>query len=120
MSDRAWFSTVGASVNLAEAPKVWVRWSASLLLVFLLTVATQWLSTALARWNPPLQAIAFPVYAVAVGLLAGGILSLLGIRDRLAAHLRTEFLLKTGHVLLGASINLQEFAVSAPRAWCRR
>jgi len=55
------------------------------------------------------------VYAVFLGLLANGGLSLLGIRDRLAAYFRTEFFLKTGLVLLGATINLAEIVAFGVR-----
>jgi uncharacterized membrane protein YadS len=55
------------------------------------------------------------VYAVFLGLLANGGLSLLGIRDRLAAYFRTEFFLKTGLVLLGASINLTDIVAFGAR-----
>lgn len=55
------------------------------------------------------------MYAVFLGLLANGGLSLLGIRDRLAAYFRTEFFLKTGLVLLGATINLAEIVAFGVR-----
>ncbi len=51
------------------------------------------------------KSIEFPVYAIALGLLANGVLSATGLRPRLAAAFRTEFFIKTGLVLLGASIN---------------
>jgi uncharacterized integral membrane protein (TIGR00698 family) len=46
------------------------------------------------------------VYAVALGLLGNVVLTQLGLRARLVRGLRTEFFIKTGLVLLGASINL--------------
>lgn len=51
-------------------------------------------------------AIEYPVYAVALGLLGNVVLTQLGLRDRLAGGFRTEFFIKTGLVLLGASINI--------------
>ncbi|WP_433556219.1 YeiH family protein [Pseudonocardia xinjiangensis] len=50
-------------------------------------------------------AIEYPVYAIVLGLLGNVVLTQLGLRDRLAAGFRTEFFIKTGLVLLGASIN---------------
>lgn len=108
MSDRVLTSGRAVSVRRPEPVKEWAWWSASLLLVVLLTVATWWLNKAVPTWNKQLRVIEFPVYAVLLGLLASGCLSLLGIRDRLAAYFRTEFFLKTGLVLLGATINLAE------------
>ena len=52
------------------------------------------------------EGIEFPVYAIALGLLGNGVLVLVGLRDRFAAAFRTEFFIKTGVVLLGASVNL--------------
>lgn len=51
-------------------------------------------------------AIEYPVYAIVIGLLGNVVLTQLGLRDRLAGGFRTEFFIKTGLVLLGASINL--------------
>jgi uncharacterized membrane protein YadS len=50
-------------------------------------------------------AIEFPVYAILLGLLGNLVLTRAGVRDRLAGGFRTEFFIKTGLVLLGASIN---------------
>lgn len=70
----------------------------------------------LAGWFPGvawLPSIEFPVYAIAIGLLGGAILAALGLRERLAAAFRTEFFIKVGLVLLGASINLAVIARAA-------
>ncbi|MBB5956888.1 putative integral membrane protein (TIGR00698 family) [Saccharothrix tamanrassetensis] len=50
--------------------------------------------------------VEFPIYAILLGLLGNAVLSATGLRDRLAGGFRTEFFIKTGLVLLGASINL--------------
>src|SRR5690606_25709790 len=50
--------------------------------------------------------IEYPVYAIALGLLGNAVLTVTGLRERLAGGFRTEFFIKTGLVLLGASINL--------------
>jgi uncharacterized integral membrane protein (TIGR00698 family) len=60
-----------------------------------------------------IKSVEFPVYAILVGLAAGAVLGALGLRTRLNAAFRTEFLIKTGLVLLGASINLAVIARAA-------
>jgi uncharacterized membrane protein YadS len=57
-------------------------------------------------WEGVAKAIEFPVYAIAIGFAGGALLAALGMRDRFNAAFRTEFYIKTGLVLLGASINL--------------
>lgn len=49
-------------------------------------------------------AIEYPVYAIVLGLLGNAVLSATGLRERLAGGFRTEFFIKTGLVLLGASV----------------
>jgi uncharacterized membrane protein YadS len=51
-------------------------------------------------------AIEYPVYAIGLGLLGNVVLTRLGLRDRLTGGFRTEFFIKTGLVLLVASINI--------------
>ena len=58
------------------------------------------------------KSIEFPIYAIIIGFGANALLSALGVR-KMSAAFRTEFLIKTGLVLLGASIN---FAVIAKAA----
>ena len=52
------------------------------------------------------KAVEYPVYAIALGLLGNAVLTRLGLRDRLTGGFHTEFFIKTGLVLLGASINI--------------
>ncbi|TDV56146.1 hypothetical protein CLV71_102212 [Actinophytocola oryzae] len=47
-----------------------------------------------------------PVYAIVLDLLGNIVLSSTGLRERLSGGFRTEFFIRTGLVLLGASINL--------------
>jgi uncharacterized integral membrane protein (TIGR00698 family) len=54
-----------------------------------------------------------PIYAIAIGLLGNVVLTLTGLRDRLAGGFRTEFFIKTGLVLLGVSINLSLLVTAA-------
>ncbi len=58
-------------------------------------------------------AIEYPVYAIVIGLLANAVLAATGVRDKLAGGFRTEFFIKTGLVLLGASINLAVLVTAA-------
>jgi uncharacterized membrane protein YadS len=58
-------------------------------------------------------AIEFPVYAILLGLLGNLVLTRLGLRERLAGGFRTEFFIKTGLVLLGASINFAVILTAA-------
>ncbi|MER6942392.1 putative sulfate exporter family transporter [Nonomuraea sp. NPDC000554] len=58
-------------------------------------------------------AVEYPVYAIALGLLGNAVLTATGWRDRLTGGFRTEFFIKTGLVLLGASINLKVIATAA-------
>ncbi|MBJ8343701.1 YeiH family protein [Antrihabitans sp. YC2-6] len=59
------------------------------------------------------KSIEFPVYAIILGLVGNFVLSKLDLRERLAEGFRTEFFIKTGLVLLGASINLSVLATAA-------
>ncbi|HUR04263.1 MAG TPA: putative sulfate exporter family transporter [Nonomuraea sp.] len=58
-------------------------------------------------------AIEYPVYAIALGLIGNAVLTGTGLRERLSGGFRTEFFIKTGLVLLGASINLKVIATAA-------
>lgn len=95
-------------------------WTAAGVVVLLgLAAVVHWLTV----WVPQVSAgtgfgqvaksIEFPVYAILIGFGANALLSALGVRKQLSAAFRTEFLIKTGLVLLGASVN---FAVIARAA----
>jgi uncharacterized integral membrane protein (TIGR00698 family) len=58
-------------------------------------------------------AVEFPVYAILLGLLGNVVLTRTGLRDRVAGGFRTEFFIKTGLVLLGASINFAVIVTAA-------
>jgi uncharacterized integral membrane protein (TIGR00698 family) len=95
------------------------RWgwaAASLVLLLALGGLVRYLDMNVAKWFPTvnwLKSVEFPIYAILVGLIAGTVLGVLGLRDRLKVAFRTEFLIKTGLVLLGASINLAVIARAA-------
>ncbi len=96
----------------APAPPSWPWIVLGAVVVLGLAALTQFLVT----WVPEVTAgtgfgqvadsIEFPVYAIILGFLGNVILSALRIRRRLAPAFRTEFFIKTGVVLLGASINI--------------
>ncbi|MEV6558871.1 putative sulfate exporter family transporter [Nocardia sp. NPDC051756] len=92
---------------------------AGLAVVIVLGALTRYFDTHVPRWaaDTPFKRVAksieFPVYAIAIGLLGNVILSKLALRDRLSAGFRTEFFIKTGVVLLGASINLKILVTAA-------
>ncbi|WP_156038488.1 putative sulfate exporter family transporter, partial [Actinoalloteichus caeruleus] len=107
-----------ASTPIAGAPATrptsdTVLWTALGLLVLLALAASVRLlednvptllaDTALADLA---SSIEYPVYAIALGLLGNLALGITGARNRMALAFRTEFLIKTGLVLLGASVNL--------------
>lgn len=58
-------------------------------------------------------AVEYPVYAIAIGLLLNAALTATGVRDRIAAGFRTEFFIKTGLVVLGATVLLSVIARAA-------
>ncbi len=88
----------------------------SVILVFGLAAVVRFLDANVSTWFPSvtwLKSVEFPVYAIAVGLVAGALVAGLGLHQRLGAAVRTEFFIKTGLVLLGASINLNVIARAA-------
>jgi uncharacterized membrane protein YadS len=95
---------------------------AGVLVVIALGAATRFLESHVPLWaaGTPFAKVAksieFPVYAIALGLIGNAVLSRLALRDALAGisrGYRTEFFIKTGLVLLGASINLKVLVTAA-------
>jgi uncharacterized membrane protein YadS len=88
----------------------------SVLVVIGLACLVRYLDANVPSWFPSVpwvKSIEYPVYAIAIGLLGGAVLGGLGTRSRLGFAIRTEFFIKTGLVLLGASINLNVLARAA-------
>lgn len=81
--------------------------------------ATRYLEARVPDWadGTPFSRIAdsieFPVYAIALGLLGNVVLTRLAVREALAGGFRTEFFIKTGLMLLGASVNLKVLVTAA-------
>jgi uncharacterized integral membrane protein (TIGR00698 family) len=92
---------------------------AGVVVVLVLGAATRFLETQVPQWaaDTPLAKVAksieFPVYAIALGLIGNAVLTKLAVRDALSHGFRTEFFIKTGLVLLGASINLKVLVTAA-------
>jgi uncharacterized integral membrane protein (TIGR00698 family) len=94
----------------------WVRAAISLAIVLALTWLVRVLEKNLPLYFPDvdwLKSVEFPIYAIIIGLIGGAVLTALGVRDRINMAFRTEFFIKTGLVLLGASINLALIAEAA-------
>lgn len=92
---------------------------AGVLVVVALGAATRFLESHVPQWTADTsfariaKSIEFPVYAIALGLLGNFILTKLAVRDALSKGFRTEFFIKTGLVLLGASVNLKVLVTAA-------
>lgn len=92
---------------------------AGVVVVIALGAATRFLEQEVPQWaaGTPFAKVAksieFPVYAIALGLIGNFVLSKLALRDVLSRGFRTEFFIKTGLVLLGASINLKVLVTAA-------
>jgi uncharacterized membrane protein YadS len=92
---------------------------AGVLVVIAIGAATRFLEQQVPHWaaGTPFAKVAksieFPVYAIALGLIGNVLLSKLALRDALSNGFRTEFFIKTGLVLLGASINLKVLVTAA-------
>lgn len=97
----------------------WVWTILGLLVVFGLAALTRYLEQNVPVWaegsavEDVAAAIEYPVYAILLGLLGNLVVTVTGLRDRISAAFRTEFFIKTGLVLLGASINLAVIASAA-------
>ena len=109
-----------AVLDEPDAPKSTVAYAViGVLVVLVLGAATRYLSVQVPKWGAKTsfegiaKSIEFPVYAIALGLIGNFVLTKLAIRDALSHGFRTEFFIKTGLVLLGASINLKLLVTAA-------
>ena len=121
-------TTAGPSADsTADAPPradlrsgtFWAWTALGLLVVLGLAALTRYLEQNVPVWaegsaiEEVAAAIEYPVYAILLGLLGNLVVTVTGLRDRISAAFRTEFFIKTGLVLLGASINLAVIASAA-------
>jgi uncharacterized integral membrane protein (TIGR00698 family) len=108
---------IARSSDRATSGTVW--FAAGIIVLLALGALARFLDANVATWlkdtplAAPAKAVEYPIYAILLGLLGNLALSLLGLRERLRAAFRTEFLIKTGLVLLGASINLSVIVSAA-------
>lgn len=88
-----------------------------LTVVLTLAWATRFLEKNIPTWVDWgwIKSVEYPVYAIALGLLGSGVIGVLGIRERIASAFQTEFFIKTGLVLLGASVHLNVIAKAGLR-----
>jgi uncharacterized membrane protein YadS len=92
---------------------------AGFLVVIALGAVTRFLEAHVPQWSAGTpfakvaKSIEFPIYAIALGLIGNVALTKLALRDALSRGFRTEFFIKTGLVLLGASINLKVLVTAA-------
>lgn len=77
-------------------------------LVIALAVLANRLTALGKAWTDGRELLEYPLWAVGLGLLGNLAISLAGAREKLSAAFRTEFFLKTGLVLMGATINFAD------------
>lgn len=94
----------------AKASPAW--FAVGLALVLVLGWATRFIEKNIPSWVDWnwIKSVEYPVYAIALGLIGSGVIGALGIRDKVADAFKTEFFIKTGLVLLGASVHLHVIA----------
>ena len=111
--------TEQTTVERAESRPVLGYAIAGVLVVIALGALTRFLEMQVPLWaaGTPFARVAksieFPIYAIALGLIGNAVLTKLALRDALSKGFRTEFFIKTGLVLLGASINLKVLVTAA-------
>jgi uncharacterized integral membrane protein (TIGR00698 family) len=106
--------------HVAEATesKVSIPWlGLGLAIVIGLSWVTRFLEKNVPTWVDVgwVKSVEFPVYAIALGLLGSAVIGATGIREKVAGAVRTELFIKTGIVLLGASVHLHVIAKAGSR-----
>lgn len=108
----------GDTDALADRSSTSIPWViVGLALVLAIGWATRFLEKNVPHWVDWqwIKSVEYPVYAITLGLIGSGLIGLLGIREKLAPAFRTEFFIKTGLVLLGASVHLNVIARAGSR-----
>lgn len=100
-------SHAGEVRSTEAAPDGRVAAALSFLLVIVLAMLANRLTNASRVWLGR-DLLEYPLWAVALGLLGNLAIAATGLRERLSAAFRTEFFLKTGLVLMGATINFSD------------
>lgn len=110
--------SAGETDALADRSKTSPAWAAlGLALVLGLGWLTRFLEKNIPSWVDWgwIKSVEYPVYAIALGLSGSALIGVLGIRDKVAPAFRTELFIKTGLVLLGASVQLTVIARAGGR-----
>lgn len=105
-------------VDISETTRSSKSWFfVGLAILLALAWGTRYLEKNVPQWVEWtwVASIEYPVYAILLGLVGSGIIGALGIRERVAAAFATEFFIKTGLVLLGASVQLHIIASAGAR-----
>lgn len=87
----------------------WQRFVIGVVIVFVLAWLAQWLT----NWSNRAffggrGVVEYPIAAVVLGLLASAVFVMTGTKQYASAGFRTELFLKTGLVIMGATINISE------------
>jgi len=87
---------------------LWLGTIAGIVIIVFLALLTNWLShnSALLLGKDVAKALEYPLWAAVLGLVVNAVLSLSKTKELIKPAVRTELFLKTGLVLLGASVNL--------------
>lgn len=99
-------------IDTPQTESGWAWIAIGLLIVVGLASITRYLEQAAPAWfagthlEEFVSAVEYPVYAILLGLFGSLLVTVTGVRDKVSVAFRTEFFIKTGLVLLGASINL--------------
>src|SRR5512133_1005708 len=95
----------------------WTGFVAGLLVVVVLAFVARFLKSQIYGIQLPLgipgKALEYPLWAAAVGLVANWVLVRTGLHQHVRSGFRTELFLKTGLVLLGATISFRTLATAA-------
>lgn len=90
----------------------WLGTIVGIVIIIILAYLTNWLShnsSAILGKNIA-KTLEYPLWAAVLGLATNAILTLSGTKDFIKPAIRTELFLKTGLVLLGASVNIAVIA----------
>lgn len=85
----------------------WIAAALSFLLVVVLAMIANRLAQASKVWLGR-ELLEYPLWAVTLGLAANLAITSAGVREYVSAVIGTEFFLKTGLVLMGATINFAD------------
>lgn len=99
------------SIQMGKERSLQQKWLGTIVgiaIIIMLAYLTNWLAhnSAVILGKDVAKALEYPLWAAILGLTTNAILTLTRIKDLIRPAIRTELFLKTGLVLLGASVNL--------------